>query len=48
MATPTYTVRWTEPAVRRLKSIPDRRIQRAIRTSVINMNALRHRPPPSR
>ena len=32
MATPTYTVRWTETAVKRLKAIPDRRIQRAIHT----------------
>jgi mRNA interferase RelE/StbE len=32
MATPTYTVRWTETAVKRLKTIPDRRTQRAIHT----------------
>lgn len=32
MATPTYTVRWTETAIKLLEAIPDRRIQRTIHT----------------
>jgi mRNA interferase RelE/StbE len=32
MATPAYTVRWRETAVKRLKTIHERRIQRAIHT----------------
>jgi mRNA interferase RelE/StbE len=38
MATPTYTVRWTKTAVKRLETIPDKRIQRAIYTRAAQLD----------